>query len=144
MSGVSKDWIFVAVFFGAFIAVTVGEIVWLGRKLNVPMKKALTVVFLPNFLTITLGFFVTFVIFGILFAVAWDQNTHMPGGEAGMWVALVVAFGFPFLLMAAIRRLLIGGLRIEQIARPLPYALISTIIFFLVVFGIPAIYLVFL
>ena len=141
MSGVSQDWIFVAVFFGAFIAVTAGEVYWLAGKLQVPVKKALTAVFLPNFATITLGFFVTFIIFGILFAVAWDENTHMPGGEAGMWIALAIAFGFPFLLMASIRRLLIAGMRIEQISRPLPYAIISTIIFFAAVCGLPALFL---
>ena len=141
MSGVSQDWIFVAVFFGAFVACTIGEVYWLAGKLQVPLKKALIAVFLPNFVTITLGFFVTFVVFAILFAVAWDENTQMPGGEAGMWIALIIAFGFPFLLMAALRRLLIGGMRIEQVSRPLLYALISTIIFFAVVCGLPAIFL---
>ena len=141
MSGVSQDWIFVAVFFGAFVAVTAGEIYWLVQKLSVPVKKALTTVFLPNFATITLGFFVTFVIFGILLAVAWDENTAMPGGNTGTWIAFIAALGFPFLLMAGIRRLLIGGLRIEQISRPLPYAILSTIIFFAAVCGLPAIFL---
>lgn len=130
MSGVSQDWIFVAIFFGAFIAVTVGEIYWLTSSLNVSLKKALTAVFLPNFATITLGFFVTFVIFGIILAVAWDENTDMPGGDAGTWVAFIAALAFPFLLMIAIRRLLIGGMRIEQISRPLSYAVISTLVFF--------------
>jgi hypothetical protein len=141
MSGVSQDWIFVAVFFGAFAAVTAGEIYWLASKLQVPPRKALTTVFLSNFATITLGFFVTFIIFGILLAVAWDENTEMAGGNAGTWVAFIAALSFPFLLMAAIRRLLIGGLKIEQISRPLPYAIISTIIFFAIVCGLPAILL---
>jgi hypothetical protein len=141
MTGVSQDWIFVAVFFVAFVAVTAGEIYWLTGKLSVPVKKALTTVFLPNFATITLGFFVTFIIFGILLAVAWDENTVTPGGEAGTWIAFIAALGFPFLLMTALRRLLIGGLRIEQIPRPLPYAILSTIIFFAAVCGLPGIFL---
>jgi len=142
MSGsYSPDWLFVAIFFGAFIAVTIGEVVFLSSRLQVPMKKALTTVFLPNFATITLGFFVTFVIFGIILAVAWDENTEMAGGNTGTWIAFIAALGFPFLLMAAIRRLLIGGLRIEQISRPLMYAVLSTIIFFAIVCGLPAIFL---
>ena len=60
MTGVSQDWIFVAVFFGAFLVVTAGEIYWLTSKLQVPMKKALTTVLLSNFGTITLGFFCHF------------------------------------------------------------------------------------
>jgi hypothetical protein len=43
--------------------------------------------------------------------------------------------------MAAVRRLLIGGLRIEQISRPLPYAILSTVVFFAMVCGLPAILL---
>ena len=143
MSGPSQDWIFVAVFFSAFLIVTVGEVYWLAQRLAVPIKKALTTVFLSNFVTITLGFFVSFIIFGILFAVAWDENTEMPGGTAGMWSALAAALGFPMLLMAAIKRLLISGLRIDQIARPLAYAFVSTLIFFVAVFGLPAIFLAF-
>jgi hypothetical protein len=138
MTGVSQDSIFVAVFFGAFLAVTAGEIYWLTSKLQVPMKKALTIVLLSNFGTITLGFFVTFVIFGLLLAVT-TENTGVV--TAGTWLAFVAALGFPFLLMAGVRRLLIGGLRIEQIARPLPYAFLSTLLFFAVVFGIPGIFL---
>jgi hypothetical protein len=139
MTGVSQDWIFVAVFFGAFLVVTVGEIYWLTTKLQVPAKKALTTVLLSNFGTITLGFFVTFIIFGLLLAFTAAENAGV--GATGTWLAFIAALAFPFLLMAGVRRLLIGGLRIDQIGRPLPYALLSTVIFFAAVFGIPAIYL---
>lgn len=139
MSETTKDWIIVGAFFAAFVLVTAGEIYWLIQKLSVSAKKALVTVFLSNFLTITLGFLVTFLLFAVLFAVAWDQNTTMPGGEAGAWAAFIVAVAFPVMLMAGTRRLLIAGLRIEQISRPLAYAIVSTLIFFLAVFGLPAI-----
>lgn len=139
MTGVSQDWIFVAVFFGAFLVVTAGEIYWLTSKLQVPMKKALTTVLLSNFGTITLGFFVTFVIFGVLLALTSAENAGV--STTGTWLAFIAALAFPFLLMAGVRRVLIGGLRIEQIARPLLYALLSTLVFFAAVFGIPAIFL---
>jgi len=143
MSGASNDWLIIGVFFAAFLAATVGEIYWLTQRLKVPLKKSLTTVFLSNFVTITLGFFVSFIIFGILFAVAWDENTEMRGGEAGMWTALIAALGFPVLLMAAMKRLLIAGLRMSEVARPIPYAIVSTLIFFAAVFGLPAIFLAF-
>ena len=138
MTGVSQDSIFVAVFFGAFLLVTAGEIYWLTSKLQVPVKKALTVVLLSNFGTITLGFFVTFVIFGLLLALT-AENAGV--GGTGTWLAFIAALAFPFLLMAGVRRLLIGGMRIEQVARPLPYVLLSSLIFFAAVFGIPGIFL---
>ncbi len=139
MSGGSQDWIFVAVFFGAFAAVTLGEIYWLISSRYVPTTKVLTLVFLSNFATITLGFFVTFIIFGLLLAFADGENGGV--GSGGTTIAFIAALGFPFLLMAAIRRLLIGGMRISQISKPLPYSLLSTVIFFSVAFGLPAIFL---
>ena len=139
MSGASQDWIFVAVFFGAFAAVTGGEIYWLISSLNVPVKKALTTVFLSNFATITLGFFVTFIIFGLLLAFAVEKNAGV--GIGGTWPVFVAALAFPFLLMVAIRRLLISGMRIEQISRPLPYAVLSTIVFFAAVVIVPVLLL---
>ena len=140
MTGVSQDGIFVAVFFGAFAVVTIGEVYWLTRQLGVAMKKALTVVFLPNFGTITLGFFVTFVIFGLLLASAGDDadpSTYRVGTVA----AFVAALSFPLLLMIAVRRALVAGLRIEQIERPLQYAAISTLVFFAAVLALPVLLL---
>ena len=138
MSGVSQDWLIIGVFFAAFVLVTVGDVYWLTQKRAVPSKKALTVVFLSNFVTITLGFLVSFIIFGILLAFTGGENAGI--GTAGMWTAFVAALGFPLLLMAATRRLLIAGMRIEEIPRPLPYAILSTLIFFAAVFGISAIF----
>ena len=94
MTGVSQDWIFVAVFFGAFLVVTAGEIYWLTSKLQVPVKKALTTVLLSNFGTITLGFFVTFVIFGLLLAFTSGENAGV--GATGTWLAFIVAPAFLF------------------------------------------------
>ncbi|MDI1242699.1 MAG: hypothetical protein PSX80_12355 [bacterium] len=141
MTGVSQDGIFVAVFFGAFLIVTAGEIYWLTYNLQVPIRKALITVLISNFGTITLGFFVTFIIFGILLALTATENAGE--GNTGAWPAFIAALAFPFLLMACVRRLLIGGQHIEQITRPLPYAIVSTLIFFLAVCGVMAIFLAF-
>lgn len=141
MTGASQDWILIAAFFGAFFAVTAGEVFWMIRNLGVPAKKALVAVLLPNFLTITLGFFVSFIIFGILLAITAGDNTDLLIGQARTWPAFVAALAFPLLLMAVARRLLIGGLRIEQIKSPLSYSIVSTLIFSAVVFGVSAIVL---
>lgn len=141
MTGASQDWIFIAAFFGAFAAVTAGEVFWLIRKLDVPAKKALIAVLLPNFLTITLGFFVSFIIFGILLAMTASDNTELLIGGAPMWPAFIAALAFPLILMVLARRILIGGLRVEQIESPLTYSIISTLIFSAFVFGVSAIIL---
>lgn len=139
MSGVSRDWLFIGVFFGAFAAVTIGEIYWLTQRLSTPLKKSLTTVFLSNFITITLGFFVSFIIFGFILASTGEANAGM--GGTGTRTAFVAALGFPMLLMAAVKRLLIAGLRMAEVSRPIPYAIVSTLIFFAAVFGLPAILL---
>jgi hypothetical protein len=136
MSGPSQDWILIAVFFGAFLLVTIGEIYWLAQRLAVPIKKALTTVFLSNFVTITLGFFVTLLLFGILLAITADDANVATNG-LGRAAAFVAANSFPVVLMAATRRLLISGLRIEQIGRPLTYAIVSTVVFFAAVVIFP-------
>lgn len=141
MTGASQDWIIIAAFFGAFFAVSAGEVFWLIRKLGVPAKKALVAVLLPNFLTITLGFFVSFIIFGILLALTASDNTDLLIGGARTWPAFIAALVFPLILMAVTRRLLIGGLRIGQIASPLTYSIVSTLIFSAVVFGVSVIVL---
>lgn len=142
MSGAFQDWIVIVVFFATFLLVTAGEVYWLANRFTVPIRKALTTVFVANFLTITLGFLVSFIIFAVLLGAA-DGNTEMPGGEAGTWAAFITALGFPLLLMAGTKRLLIAGMRIGEIARPLPYSIVSTLIFFAAVFGLPAIFLTF-
>ena len=140
MSGPSQDWILIVVFFGAFLLVTIGEIYWLSQRLTVPIKKALTTVFLSNFLTITLGFLVAFIGFGLLLGTVSNDDTAMGPGARALFVAPML---FPILLMVATRRFLVTGMRIEQIARPLQYAIVSTLIFFAAVFGLPAIFLTF-
>lgn len=141
MTGASQDWVIVAVFFFAFAAMTIGEMYWLVSSSGVASRKAATAVLLPNFLTITLGFFVTFIIFGFLLALTGSNAEGGSTAGAGTRIAFLAALSFPVLLMAVSRRLLIGGLRIEQIERPLRYAILSTFAFFVAVFGIPGIFL---
>ena len=143
MSGSGKEWIFVILFFAIFLPATLGEIYWLIQSKTVQPRRAMILVFSSNFVTITLGFVVTFLIFGVLLAVAWDQNTEMPGGETATWGAFLAALAFPILLMAGVRRLLISALRIEQISRPTPFAIASSLLFFALVVVIPILFLYF-
>lgn len=140
MFGASRDGIIVAAFFTAFVVVTAAEIFWLANKQAVPIKKALTAVFLPNFLTITLGFLVAFIGFGILLGAVSNDDTDISLGARAMFIA---AAAFPFLLLAGTKRLLIAGMRIGEIARPLLYSIVFTLIFFAAVCGLPAIFIAF-
>jgi hypothetical protein len=53
----------------------------------------------------------------------------------------MAALAFPYLLMAGARRGLISLLRIEQITKPVSYSLISALVFFAAVIGLPVAFL---
>ena len=140
MSGSNKDWIFVVVFFAIFLAMTLGEIYLLSRK-GVAIRRAMIFVFSSNFVTITVGFFVTLLIFGLILAATGNDDPQTPGGEVGKWGLFLVALLFPVFLMTVVRRLLIPSLRIDQVGMPLSYSIASTLAFFAVVVGVPALFL---
>ena len=145
MSGSKGEWIFVVLFFACFFAATLGELYWLNRKRGIAIRRAMVFVFSTNFITITIGFFVSFVIFAVMLAIAWDEHTPMPAGEAGYVTALVMMVLFPFALMVVLRLLLINLLKLGRdagtIVSPLKYSLALTTIFFALVVAIPITYL---
>ena len=141
MTGPGKEWVFVVVFFAAFIAVTLAELYWLSERKSVPIRRAMIVVFSSNFLTITLGFLVSFIIFGVMLAAASDQNTEMRGGDAAAWTAFIAALAFPLLLSAGTKRGLLSMLKVDQIPKPLSYSILSSLIFFAAVIGLPFLFL---
>lgn len=141
MSGSAKEWWFIAIFFAMFFAISVAEIFWLARKNNIDARRSLILVLIPNFMAITLGFLGTFLVFGILFAVAWDENTRMPGGDAATWVVFFLGILFPLFLLAALKAALIKVLRVSTLnarfKNPFRYSLISSLLFFVFVGVIP-------
>ena len=145
MTGSTKEWIFVALFFGAFLILTLGELYWLNKKGGVGIRRAMIYVFSVNFTTITVGFFVSFIIFAVLLAIAWDANTPMPGGEAGATTTVIAMAVFPFLLMLGLRLLLIRLLSLRQtsglLSSPFKYSLLFSVLFFLFVVAVPTAFL---
>ena len=142
MTGPGKEWVFIVVFFAAFIAVTLAELYWLSERKSVPIRRSMIVVFSSNFLTITLGFLVSFIIFGVMLAAAAsDRNTEMRGGHAVTWTAFIAALAFPLLLLAGTKRGLLSMLKVDQIPKPLSYSILSSLIFFAAVIGLPFLFL---
>ena len=133
------EWLFVFVFFVCFFIACVGEILWLRRKPGIELKRALIFVLSSNFITITVGFFVSFVIFAILLMLAWDGSIEkLPGGEASMIGLVAVMALFPIVLMMLWKRLLLKLLKFTaDIISPWRYSLAASILFFVVVIGIP-------
>ena len=141
MTGSGKEWVFVIVFFAAFVAVTLAELYWLSNRKSVPVRQAMIVIFSPNFVAVTLGFLVSFLIVGVLLSITSGLDVQTPVNTTGTWLAFVVALAFPYLLMASVKRGLISLLRVENIESPLLYSLISSLAFFAVVIGLPMVLL---
>ena len=144
MSSNTKEWITVAVFFIGFFAFTFGEMYWLSRGDTAKRGRFFAFAFVSNIFSVSVGFFVSFIIFGVLMAMAWDGSLEtIPSGDGGIWAAVAVAAIFPVLLLTLAKRLLFRGLKLTDVPRPWLYSIAASILFFLVVIGLPFLFVYF-
>ena len=141
MTSTANEWIVVVLFFMGFIAFTLGETIRLTRRAAVPMRTATAFSAISNFLCITVGFSISFVIFAVILATAWDGSLQdAPGGDASIWAAMAVAVLIPFGLLLLTKRLLIKLFRIEGVPQPWVYSAVSSLMFFLCILVPPALF----
>jgi hypothetical protein len=141
MSSSASEWIVVALFFAGFVAFTVGETAWLKNKANIPTRIATTFSVITNFLCITLGFFISFAIFAVVLAMAWDGSLqNVRGGDVSIWAAVTIALLIPFVLLFLTKRLLLKLFHIESVKNGWGYSLSSSLIFFLCVLALPSLF----
>lgn len=144
MSATSKEWLVVLVFFLSIFSVTAVEAIWLSRKNIASLSIALSFSILSNTITITVGFFVSLVIFGVILAMAWDGSLqNVPAGDFTIWSAVVVATLFPVLLLALAKRLLSSVFKLD-LSRRWMYSTASSLIFFFIIIGVPALLIYFI
>lgn len=130
MSGVSKDWLVVIAFFIGFFVFTALETMWINRRTGAGFPRALFVAFSSNVFAITVGYFVSFLIIGVIFAVVWDQSVDQtPAPNAFLWTALIAAALVPILLAAVIKRLLIKAAKLDRIDSPWGYSFFAAFLF---------------
>jgi magnesium-transporting ATPase (P-type) len=141
MTGVSKDWLVVIVFFVGFFVFTTLETMWIARRTSAGFPRSLFVSFSSNVFAITVGYFVSFLIMGVVFAVVWDESIdQIPSPNAFLWAAVSAAIIFPILLSALIRRLLLKVAKLDAIPLPWSYSFAVAIIFNIGVIIIPALF----
>jgi hypothetical protein len=133
-----QNWPFVVVFFACFLLFTAAEIFWL-RRGGSDFRRIFLVASASNILAITLGFFLAFIIAGLLFATALTSN--LEGQEVRqpfLWTVAGAAILFPVALLAVTKRLLlsVNGLA-DGIANPWIYAVVAAVLFHAFVLGIP-------
>jgi len=141
MSSSASEWIVVVLFFAGFIAFTMGETVWLNKKANLAVRTATAFAAITNFLCITVGFFISFAIFAVILAMAWDGSLqNVRGGDASIWAAVAIAFITPFVLLLLTKRLFLKLFRIERVKSAWGYAVASSLDFFLCVLALPSLF----
>ncbi len=130
MIGVSKDRLVVIAFFVGFFAFTTAETMWLNRRTDAGFPRSVFVASSSNVFAITVGYFVSFLIIGVIFAVVWDQSIdQISAPNAFLWTAITAAVLFPVLVAAVIKRLLIKAAKLDRIERPWLYSLLAAFLF---------------
>lgn len=127
-----------AAFFVGFFAYTAAETWWLNRRTTHGAGRAFTFAFATNIFTACVGFFVSFVIFGVIMALAWDGSlASTPGSDFTLWVAVAVGALAPVVILFLAKRLMIGLLKLTDLSKPWAYSAIASVLFFLAIFILP-------
>lgn len=130
MTGVSKDWLVVVVFFVGFFAFTIAETMWINRRTAAGFPRSLFVAFGSNIFAISVGYFISFLIMGVVFAVVWDESIdRMSSPNAFLWTAVTAAAVFPILLLGLMKRLLVMAAKLDRIERPWRYSFAAAFLF---------------
>ncbi|MBK9153914.1 MAG: hypothetical protein IPM25_06800 [Chloracidobacterium sp.] len=141
MSANTLEWLVVAIFFACFFAYTFLETGWLNKKNGIPFGRALAFSFATNILCISVGFFISFIIFGVLLALAWDGTLgQVDGNDWRIWAASLTGAFAPLLLLIVAKRV---GLRLigpNDLGLPWLYSAASSVIFLLFVVSVPVLF----
>src|SRR5688500_9177672 len=120
MSGSAREWLIVVAFFAGFLVFTIGESLWLSKRIAGGFPRAILFSFSSNLLSVIIGFFVAAAIVGVILAMAWDGSLQtVPGNDAGTIGALVFAAIFPAVFLVLLKRLFLHLLKLDGIRTPL-------------------------
>jgi hypothetical protein len=137
MSSEIKEWAVVIVFLLCFPIFTIIEALWLFRRTHASFARSVFYSFSTNLFASLAGFFVSFIILGVILAMAWDGSLErVPAGDVSVWAALIFAACFPLLILILSKRLanLIFKL---PLARPWIFSIVASLLFFASIVGFP-------
>lgn len=141
MSANTLEWLVVAIFFACFFAYTFLETGWLNKKNGIPFGRALAFSFATNILCISVGFFISFIIFGVLLALAWDGTLgQVDGNDWRIWAASLTGPFAPLLLLIVAKRVGLRFIGPNDLGLPWLYSAASSVIFLLFVVSVPVLF----
>jgi magnesium-transporting ATPase (P-type) len=144
MSGKTVEWLAVLIFFTCFFAFTILESYWLNKRTAAPLGKTFAFSFATNIFTITVGFALSFVVYGSLLMLTFgDALEHLSGNDWRTWAALLAGAALPVIVSTLAKRL---GLRIFKLdlgLSPWTFALIASVILLVFVAAAPVLFIYF-
>lgn len=140
MSAASKEWIFLLSFFACFFFILIAETKWLILRGGGTARNVSIAVAGSDLLAITAGLLLAFVIFGALVAYVFGG---VPNGsdDPRFAIALLASIVGPLIVLFVARVILLRLLRISPPLGITPFAFLSSVVFILVVFGVPSLIL---
>jgi hypothetical protein len=132
MYGVALEWLFILIFLLFAFGLTFVEAFWLSKKNRANFGKALAFALTTNVVGFFAGFFVLFVVFGLMLMFSLDGSLQRnPLGEAGIIAAIVFGVLFFPVFLALCKRLFLKILKIQTGRAAWIYSFASS---FLIVF----------
>jgi hypothetical protein len=137
MSGNTKEWLIVFLFFAGFFAFTIAETYWLHRKKGVSRGHAFGFSFASNIFTITVGFFLASLTFVAFVAMTRGDSLQITPDARAVAAAYIASLLVAVAVLILAKWLLLKSLKIADIERPFLYSIIASIGFFFSVLILP-------
>lgn len=138
MSGAFREWTPVLIFLVAAVGLTIFEAFWINRQGWAGFGRALGFSAATNFIGFAVGYFVIFVVFGVVFAMAWDGSLEkFPLEDYG--IVAFLGFGvlfFPVFLLLC-KRLFLKLLKIQTGKKAWLFSLASAPAICVISHGLP-------
>ncbi len=144
MSSNTVEWLAVAIFFICFFGLTVLEAFWLNKKNLIPFPRVFSFSFVTNILSVSVGFFVSFLIFVVLFMLVFDGSLQeLPPNDLRLWAAVIIAALFPLLLLILAKRLMLHFFKLASVRSPWLFSIAASVVFMLTVSAVPSLFIYF-
>ncbi len=144
MSGKTVEWLAVLIFFTCFFAFTVLESHWLNKRTAAPLGKTFAFSFATNIFTITVGFALSFVVYGSLLMLTFGGALeHLSGNDWRIWAAVVAGAALPVIVSMLAKRLGLLIFKLEPGASPWTFSLAASVILLAFVTAAPVLFIYF-
>lgn len=137
-AAIAKEWMVVLSFFLMIIGFTVVEAVWINNKGWARFGKSFGFSALTNFIGYAVGFFVFFVAFGVILAMAFDGSLkNFPMNDYGIVATLLLGVLFTPALLTICKRAFLSILKIQNGKPAWLYSIASSLLGLTISLGVP-------